>query len=141
MIYIILAMIFYAIGIMFGAASARNANTNLAAAITNLISAVVPIVAIIPIMSKKLFVSSKNGIIFAILSGISIAFFVMAVNKAYSVNKVAIVSPIVFGGAIFLSSILSYFIFKEKVSTLQFIGLAFLAVGFGVIIYARVVNR
>lgn len=141
MIYIILAMVFYAVAIVLGAAASRNANTNLAAAITNLISAVVPIVAIVPLMGKQLFADSKRGIIFAVLGGVSIAFFVMAINKSYAVNKVGIVAPIVFGGAIFLSTVLSYFIFKEKISLLQFVGLMFLAIGFGVIIYARAVGK
>lgn len=141
MVYILLAMVFYAIGIMFGVAASRNANTNLAAAITNLISAVVPIAAVIPLLGKKLFVNSKSGIVFAMLGGVSIAFFVMAINKAYTVNKVGIVAPIVFGGAIFLSTIASYFIFKEKVSSLQFFGLILLAAGLGVIICARSIGK
>lgn len=134
-------MVLYAVGIIFGAAAARNSNTNIAAAITNIVSAAVPVIVVIPHLAKKGLASSKQGIIFAVLGGISIAFFVMAVNKAYSLNKVGIVTPIVFGGAIFLSSMLSYFIFKEKVSLLQFVGLAFLALGFGVIIYARAVGK
>lgn len=141
MIYIILAMVFYAVAIMFGAAASRNANTNLAAAITNLVSAVVPLVVITPLLGKKLFVNQKLGIVFAVFGGVAIAFFVMAINKAYSVNKVGIVAPVVFGGAIFLSTILSYFIFKEKVSALQLVGLILLAVGFGTVIYARAVGR
>lgn len=141
MIYIILAMIFYAVGIMFGAAASRNTNTTLAAAITNLMSAVVPIVAIIPLFGKKLFEGGKNGMIFALLGGVAIALFVMSINKAYSVNRVGIVAPIVFGGAIFLSTVASYFVFKEKVSMLQAVGLAFLAIGFCVIIYARATTK
>ncbi|QQR63661.1 hypothetical protein IPH70_04125 [Candidatus Roizmanbacteria bacterium] len=56
-------------------------------------------------------------------------------------NKVAIVSPMVFGGAIFLSTILGYVIFKEQVSRFQAIGLFFLAVGLGFVIYARWTGR
>lgn len=134
-------MVLYAVGIIFGVAASRNANTNIAAAITNIVSAAVPIIVVIPHIAKKGLTSSKQGIIFAILGGISIAFFVMAINKAYAVNKVGIVAPIVFGGAIFLSTVLSIFIFKEKVSLLQLAGLMFLALGFGVITYARAVGR
>jgi drug/metabolite transporter (DMT)-like permease len=141
MIYIILAMIFYAVGILLGAAASRNANTNLAAAITNAISAVVPILVVIPVLSKKMLTNQKLGVILATLAGISIAFFVMAINKSYAVNKVGIVAPLVFGGAIFISTIASYFIFKEKISGMQAAGLIILAVGFGVIIYARATGK
>jgi drug/metabolite transporter (DMT)-like permease len=61
----------------------------------------------------------------------------MALNKSFSLNKVGIVTPVVFGGAIFLSTILSYFIFKEKITGIQGLGLAFLAIGFILIIYAK----
>lgn len=64
----------------------------------------------------------------------------MTLNKSYSVNKVAIVAPIVFGGAIFFSAILSSFIFKEKIGSVQGIGLAFLGIGLALIIYARAIS-
>jgi drug/metabolite transporter (DMT)-like permease len=54
---------------------------------------------------------------------------------------VALVSPIVFGGTIFLSAILSYFIFKEKVSPIQFSGLAILGVGLLLIIYSAATGK
>lgn len=134
-------MIFYSVGIVLGAAASRHANSNLAAAVTNIISAVVPILFVIPVLSKKLIVNQKYGIALAALAGVSIAFFVMAINKSYAVNKVGIVAPIVFGGAIFVSTVASYFIFKEKISQLQLLGLIFLALGFGVIIYSRATGK
>jgi len=48
-------------------------------------------------MSKKAIVDGKIGIFFAFLAGASIAFFVIAINKAYAINKVGIVAPMVFG--------------------------------------------
>ncbi len=81
------------------------------------------------------------GIIYAVLGGLTVALFVMSLNKAFSVNKVAIVSPIVFGGAILLTTVASYFVFKEKVSLVQGIGLALLLVGLGLVIYARATGK
>lgn len=136
MVYIILAMLLYAIGILFGTAASRHTNTNVAAAITNIVSAIIPIAVAAPLLSKKI-VNQKFGLAMAVATGVCVALFVLAINKAYALNKVGIVTPIVFGGAIFLSTLLSYFIFKEKVNTLQFIGLVILAIGFGIVIYAR----
>lgn len=141
MVYIFLALIFYSIAMLFGIASARNANTNLAAAITNFVSAIIPIAVVIPIVSKKMVGQQKFGILMAALGGASIALFVMSVNKAYSLNKVGIVTPIVFGGSIMLVTVASYFLFKEKISSLQLFGLALLAAGFVVIIYARATGK
>lgn len=141
MIYIILALLLYSIGIMFAAAASRHLNTNLAAAIMGAVSTVIPLLVIIPLLAKKGTQSPKFGILMAVAAGILISLFVMALNKSYAENKVGIVAPVVFGGAIFLSTILSYFIFKEKVSHLQTIGLIFLAIGFSTIIYARVTAK
>lgn len=141
MVYIFIALLFYTAAILFGTAASRNTNTNLAAAITNLVSAVLPIAVVIPIVSKKMVHDGKFGIFMAICSGIAIAIFALALNKSFALNKVGIVTPLIFGGAIFLSTAASYFIFKEKVSQLQFVGLLFLAVGLGIIIYARVTAK
>lgn len=134
-------MICYAAGIVLGAAASRNTNTNLAAAITNIVSGLVPVLVTIPLFTKKTFTNQRLGILLAVACGIMIAAFVMAVNKAYAENKVGIVAPAVFGGAIFLSTVLSYFVFKEKVSSLQLLGLLLLAIGFGIVLFARATGR
>lgn len=128
---------------MFGSTASRHANTNLVAAIVNLISAIIPIAIIIPILSKKLLENPnvKFGILMAIITGIAIAFFTMTLNKSYSENKVAIVAPIVFGGAIFLSAILSSLFFKEKISNMQGMGLFFMAIALILITYARATGK
>ncbi|MGB2731903.1 MAG: hypothetical protein WBC38_02950 [Microgenomates group bacterium] len=141
MIYIFLASILYTVGIMFGAAASRSANTNLVAGIMNAVSALLPIALVIPILNAKTFTNSKMGIIYAVVAGLLIALFTMALGKSFAENKVAIVSPMVFGGAIFLSTILGYVICKEQVSRFQAIGLFFLAVGLGFVIYARWTGR
>lgn len=137
MIYIILAMVFYTAAIMFGAYASRKADSNLVSAVMNILSALIPIAVIVPILSKKLIADSRLGIVYAALAGAAIALFTMALNKSYSANKVAIVAPIVFGGAIFLSALLSYIFLKEKIGVLQGVGLAFLGLGLILIIYAR----
>ena len=141
--YIFIALILYSIGILFGAMAARNIDSNLASAIMNTLSAIVPIIAVIPILNQKIFSSqnSKFGIIMAVLTGIALGLFAMALNKSYSLNKVAIVAPIVFGGAIFLSAILSSIFFKEKISNVQGIGLILLALSLSLITYARITGR
>lgn len=126
---------------MFGTVASRKADTNLVSAVMNALSAIIPIAVIIPILNKKIFTNSKYGILMAIIAGIAIALFTMALNKSYSVNKVAIVAPIVFGGAIFLSAILSNIFFKEKIDFLQGVGLAFLGLGLILVIYARAIAK
>ncbi len=141
MIYIIAALLLYTATTLLGAYASRNADSNLITAIMNIMSAILPIAIIIPYVSKINVHDSKYGIIAAIFAGASIALFTLAINKSYSVNKVGIVAPIVFGGAIFLSTLISTVLFKEKVSTMQGFGLAFLGIGFVIVTYARWVGK
>ncbi|MDO8591676.1 MAG: hypothetical protein Q7R60_01965 [bacterium] len=137
MIYIVGALLLYTIAILLGAAAARNANTNLVSLITSALSVLVPAAVVAPHLSKKAFTSHKFGIIMAVLGGIVVGLFVMALNKSFAENKIGIVAPIVFGGAIFLSTLLSLFVFKERIGLIEGIGLAILGIGFIIIIYAR----
>lgn len=137
MIYLILALIFYTAAILIGASASRNANTNLVSAIVNAISALIPFAVVVPLIAKKNLSASKYGVWMAVLGGITIALFTMALNKSFTQNKVGVVTPIVFGGAIFLSAILSYFIFKEKLSGLEMGGLTLVGIGLVVLIYSR----
>lgn len=126
---------------MFGTFAARLIDSVFAAAIENVISAILPILVVIPILNGKTIQNQKLGILIAITTGIGIAFFTIFLNKAYSQNKVAIVAPIVLGGSIFISAILSYFFFKEKISLFQGVGLTLLGIGLIFITYARFTGR
>lgn len=137
MFYVIAAMLLYTFAILVSTSAVRNVNSNLAAGITTLVSAIIPVLIVLPVLTKKAITSHKFGVSMAILAGVLLAFFTLSINRAYVNTKVGIVTPIIFGGAIFLSSILSIFIFKEKIEPLQGVGLFLLLVGFAFIIYAK----
>lgn len=141
MIYIILATIFYTGAILLGTLAARNANAVVVATVMNATSALLPLLIAFPVIMKNGFSHQRTGILYALLTGVAIALFTLALNKSYAEHKVAIVAPLVFGGAIFLSAILSVVVFKEKISPLQGFGLGVLLLGFVLIIYARVSGR
>jgi len=141
MLYIILALFFYAIAIVIGAIASRNTDSNLVSAIMNAISTIIPLAVVIPILNRKFFENGKFGIMMAIIAGIAIALFTMALNKSFQVNKVAIVSPIVFGGAIFLSAILSYIFLKEKITLVQGAGLILLFIALTLITYSKATGK
>ena len=137
MFYIIAACLLYTASLMFGTFANRNANVSLVAAVINICSALIPIAVVATAFSDKWEASSSKGLMAAVVSGSLVALFVMSLGKAYSQENVAIVSPIVFGGAIALTSILSFFIFKEKIAPLQGFGLALVLAGIGLIITAK----
>lgn len=140
MVYIFAAMLLYTVAILFATVASHNANATLVNAILNTVSAIVPVGLFLTFINKTHFQSSKLGIVASIIAGILIALFGIALSKSYAANKVAVVIPIVFGGSIFLSAILSVFFLNEKITFLQLIGLLFLAIGLGFIIYARASN-
>lgn len=141
MIFLVFALLLYTAAILIGASASRNANTNLVSGIINAIAAIIPLTAAIPVISRKTIVTHKYGILMAVLGGVMIAFFTMSLNKAFTENKVGVATPVVFGGAIFLSTILSYFFFKERLSMLELVGLVLLGLGLVVIIYARAIIK
>ena len=137
MLFIFAALVLYSIAIIVGSVASRNANTNLVAGIINAVSAIIPFIIAVPFISRKNVTSHKYGIIMAVIAGMVIALFSMALTKSYSVNKVGIVAPVVFGGAILLSTLFSIIVFKDKTSATEITGLAILAIGLTIIVYAR----
>ncbi|MBI2588804.1 hypothetical protein HYW35_01140 [Candidatus Saccharibacteria bacterium] len=137
MIYIILAALIYTAVILVVVSASRNASTNLVTAVSNFFAVFIPLVLVVPSLSRKVWHSQKYGILMAAASGILIGIFALLINKSYSVNKVGIVTPIVLGGSIFLSTIASYFIFKERITLTEAAGLVLLGLGLLVLIYVR----
>lgn len=73
----------------------------------------------------------------AVLSGLVVGLFVMALAKSFTQNRIGIVAPVVYGGTILVSTVLSYFVFKEKITLVEGLGLILVLAGLTVIIYAR----
>ncbi|OVE78869.1 hypothetical protein BVY01_04280 [bacterium I07] len=73
----------------------------------------------------------------AALSGIIVSLFVLTLSKSFTQNKIGIITPVIFGGAILFTTILSYFLFKEKITVTEGIGLGLVLAGLAVVIYAR----
>jgi multidrug transporter EmrE-like cation transporter len=141
MIWVILAMLLYASVMVVGAAGSRNAHAIVVATILGITSTIIPLILVIPDFHRKLGESNKFGMIMAAIEGVLVAFFSIALAKAFVSAKVGIVLPIVLGGAIFIATIASYFVYKEKVSLIQGAGLILLALGFIIVIYARATGK
>lgn len=137
MIYIFLSLIFYTGVVVVSTFASRMINSVIVSAIVNLVSTILPVMLAVPILTKSGIGNQKLGIFAAIISGVFVALFSLFLNKSFAENKVGIVAPIVYGGTILLSTLISYFVFKEKVSLIEGLGLSVLTVGFLIIIYAR----
>lgn len=140
MLYLLFALVFYTAALMLIAFASRITSSSLVTAIVNTVSIIIPISIVFFTQDKKLF-DNKLGIIIAVFGGVAIALYTLTFNKSLQLNKVALVAPIVFGGAIFLTAILSYFIFKEKLSPLHLTGLLTVGVGLLIIAYSAVSGK
>jgi drug/metabolite transporter (DMT)-like permease len=141
MLYIFAALFFYTVAILLGAYAARHAGPAVVSTVTNGIAFVAAGAFAASELLKRGAVNQRAGIMAAIAGGIAIGIFTVALNKAFSTDKVAIVSPIVFGGSIFLTAILGYFIFKERITPFQAAGLVFLLIGMSLIVYAKATGK
>ncbi|MBW3568806.1 hypothetical protein KY385_01625 [Candidatus Parcubacteria bacterium] len=96
-----------------------------------------PLIILAPAFIKKSLTIDKPALIMTIIAGLCVGLFAMTVNKSFTLNKVGIVIPVVFGGTIMLTAVLSYFIFKETLKGFELAGLLLILAGLGFIIYAR----
>jgi uncharacterized membrane protein len=138
MIYVFLSLVTYSAAIMIATYANRNAKVSLVALVVNIISVIVPAIIVASKWSDASKGNSKLGLVMAVLGGIVISVFTLALGKAYEQNNVAIVAPIVFGGSIVITAILSMILFKEKIELLQGIGLLVVSIGLGIVIYSKV---
>lgn len=141
MLSIVLALLFYTIGLLLLTFASRSINSTFVAAISNFFTAIIPISIATFFWNKKILVDAKFGIIFAILAGISLAFYTIFLNRSLESSRVGIVTPIIFGGVIFLTTVLGVLLFKEKVTTLQGIGLTLIGIGILFIIYVKITTH
>ena len=137
MIYLILATLLLTALTLFAASASRNLNTNIVTVIAHSFAVVAPLIAAFPAIAKKEYVNHKYGVFMAIAAGISVGLYGLVINKAFTVNKLGVVMPAVLGGTILLTVLAGYFLFKEKLNILEFLGLVFVLIGFCIIIYAR----
>ncbi len=137
MIYILLTLVFFTITIMLNTVAARHAHPAIVAIVTSLVGGFVPLMYILTTNIKQNSGNQKFGIIMSVLCGLAVGLYVMALSKSFSENKVALVVPVVYGGAILLTGVLSYFIFKEKIALIEGFGLVFVLIGLSILIYAK----
>lgn len=138
--YLILALLLFTALNLAGAVASRNANTNLVALVSQLASFVIPAIVILPALAKQNIQSQRFGLLMAVATGLLVGAYAVVVSKAFTQTKIAVITPVIFGGAILLTTIWSYLVFKEKISPVEGIGLACVLVGIVVIIYARAVT-
>lgn len=112
----------------------------LSAIVINVVAVIIPLTLLLNgIFQKNAVVTTqKSGLIYAGLAGISIAIFAIAFQKIFQQGgSLSFVSPLIFGGAIALSTILSLLILKESINIYHILGILFILGGIACISLAK----
>jgi uncharacterized membrane protein len=133
----IICALFYAGFAVFANLAGDRVNSWLATTLYNAIGTVVPLVIYLASAAKGK--TTSRGILFASLAGVCIMLFSVLLARVFAKGgNLGFVIPVVYGGAILLSSLFGWLVLKNKVSNLQLGGLAFLLVGIALIVVAKV---
>jgi uncharacterized membrane protein len=133
---ILCCTLFYSLFEIFAGLAGGKVDNWLAAILYNGIGTVIPIG--IYFISKSKGKTTPSGIVFAGLAGIAILLFSVILARIFNRGgNLAYVIPVVYGGAIVLSSLFGWLCLKEKVSSLQALGLIFVVIGVTCVVVSK----
>ncbi len=137
-VLIILAIISYTLFDVFASLSGNKLDSNLAAIIFNGLGTIIPFISYMYfkfIKQNKLIDTTDQGLLFAVIAGVSIAAFSILLVKIFEKGDLAYAIPLIYGGSIVLSVLVGVIILKNETSPLQIISTLLIALGVvGVII-------
>lgn len=131
-VLLILAVVLYAIFITFVSRAGGKIDDGLGGFIFNGIGALVPIAVFLAMKAshaKGMLPTTKNGVLYSVLAGVAIGLFTLVVMKIFQKGSLGYVMPIIYGGAILLSSIAGWLWFSASINTLQVVGLLLVVAG------------
>ena len=138
-ILILLATIAYAAGTLLIARASLYIDSNLAGTIVNILAGLIPMTVFFLIGVSQVSSPEKSrGILLAVLAGVAIAIFTISLTKVFSLGgNLSYVTPVVYGGAILITSMVGWAAFKESISLLQAAGIGMILAGILLVALAR----
>ncbi len=137
----VLATIFYTGFQIFSARAGGKIDGVLVAGVVNIFGFAIPLTVYLflrYITKSEVLPTTKSGLVFAGLAGVSIAAFALAFQKLFQNGaNLSVVSPIIFGAAVGLSVLYGAVFLNEPLSRLHVLGVLMVVAGIGAIIYAR----
>lgn len=135
---IAVATLSYALMVVALSRGPHSADSNIVGTIINLLGALIPFTLFLVSDIKISHAGSLKGISWAVAGGVGIAVFTLAMARLFVTGwSLALVSPIVYGGAILIVSLIGAIAFKEELGIFQLLGLLLVVLGIGTIIYGR----
>jgi uncharacterized membrane protein len=139
-LFIIIALVFYALFQIFTGQAGGQIDAFLSAFIFNGLGALLPIGIYIiynMLSNNETVASTSKGITYSIYAGLAIAIFSVALVKSLEKWDVSFVIPLVYGGSIVLAAIIGKLWLGEKISPLHFSGLVLISIGFATIVISK----
>jgi uncharacterized membrane protein len=133
---IVVATLAYAGALVAFGRGPLHLNSNVFGAILNFIGAMAPVglYALVSQQRQPAAGDPKTGVTWALFGGACIALFTIALAYVFSTGKnVSFVTPLLYGGAVLLASLVGILVFKERANPLQLLGLLMIVAGIGAI--------
>ncbi len=137
---IIIATVAYALFQFFSAKAGGKLDGSLAPLVMNVVNIALLLLFFLSQLLGKahLLPTQRSGLIYAGWAGVAIAVFILSFNKIFQHGgNLSFVSPMIFGAAIVLSTILSVLFLKESLTPYHFLGIVLVISGIAFISFAR----
>lgn len=140
---VLLAAILYAVYDIFVSKGAGKINDYLSATIFNGIGMILPLLIVAFMWGNHQDVQAdKSGIWWNVLAGIAIAAFSVVFVKIFAMGgNLSFVIPVIYGGAIIMTSIVGWVMFKEPFSIMALLGIILTTAGITMLSLAKSVNN
>lgn len=139
LVLLLVCSLFYALYEVFASLAGGRIDEWLAAVLYNGIGTVIPLVVYFAAHAKGK--TTTRGIFFATLAGVMIMLFSVFLARIFNKGgNLGYVVPTIYGIAILLSSLFGWLVLKQKVSSLQLVGLGLVLVGVACIVFAKLKN-
>lgn len=136
---VILATIFYALFDIFASRAGNRIDSNLSSTIFNGLGALVPLLIYFYFKSKNQITTttSSSGIWYSLLAGVAIAIFSILLIKAFEKGGLSYAVPVIYGGAITISALVGWLIFKDSFSGLGAAGVLLILGGITLVVISK----
>jgi len=135
-VLMILCTVLYASFEIFAGLAGNHINSWLAAVMYNGIGTLVPLIVYLSVASKGK--TTAKGIFFAGLAGVGIMLFSVIFARIFALGgDLPYVIPVIYGGAIVLSSMFGWLVLRDRLSLLQGAGLMLILAGITLVVVAK----
>ncbi|MCL4406011.1 MAG: EamA family transporter [Patescibacteria group bacterium] len=139
-ILIVIATISYALYDIFASRASNAIDPNLSSVIFNGLGMLIPlgIYAFYKFVKGAKFIGTTGaGVTYSVLAGVAIAVFSIFLIKIFEKGGLSYVVPLIYGGAIALTALVGWAVYKESVSLSQTIGIIIILAGVAVVVISK----